>query len=127
LSNFLKRTLTGGLFGILVFGSLFAGSIYFLLFYNILMIVSLLEFYRMTDRKVNPVQKWVAVLASVSIFVLLFGNLSGIFPLNWFPVIAAFPAIMMIVQLYSKQAGSFAGLAWVFFRDGLCFGTIDIA
>ncbi len=115
MNNFLKRALTGGFFGILVFGSLFAGSIYFLLFYNILMAVSLLEFYKMTGRKVNPVQKWFAVLASVLIFVILFGYLSGILSINWLPAIAVFPVVIMIVQLYGKRGESFKGLAWTFF------------
>ncbi len=115
MSNFLQRTFTGGLFGILVYGSLFAGKYSFLVFYVALLIISLLEFYKLTGNMGVHVQKYFAVFTSVSLFVLLFGFSNGYFPLRWISVMVIFPVAMMIIELYRKKGKSFDNLAWTFY------------
>ena len=115
MSNFLQRTFTGGLFGVLVYGSLFAGRFAFLVFYVVLLILSLLEFYKLTGNKGVHVQKYFAVFASVVLFILLFGYSTGYFPLRWISVMVIFPVAMMIIELYRKKEKTFDNLVWTFY------------
>ncbi len=115
MSNFLQRTFTGGLFGVLVYGSLFAGSFAFFVFYVALLILSLLEFYKLTGNKGVHVQKYFAVFASVVMFIILFGYSSGYFPLRWMSLMIVFPVAMMIFELYRKKEKPFDNLVWTFY------------
>lgn len=115
MSKMFQRVVTGAVFGILVFGSLFAGSIAFLIFYITLLILAFLEFYRLTGNDRNEVQKYSAVAVSVILFIMLFGYSSGHIPIKWLAAVILFPPVMMITELYRKKEKPFANLAWTFY------------
>lgn len=115
MSDFLKRTITGGLFGVLIFGSLFAGSITFLMFYLGLMILALVEFCRLTDDKGIHIQKAAAFIVSSLFFLLIFGLSSGLIVMKWMSLIVIIPAVVMISELYRKKGRPFDNLVWTFY------------
>jgi phosphatidate cytidylyltransferase len=122
--NLLKRALTGGLFGILVFGTIFAGKTTFLIFYLILMIMALLEFYRLAGNSGLKVQKFTAISASVVIFILFYGYSAGHLSAHWLPVVLLFPPVFMIKELYSKTEKPFSNLVWTLF--GLIYIAVPL-
>lgn len=115
MSDFLKRTITGGLFGVLIFGSLFAGSITFLLFYLVLMILALIEFCHLMNNKGIHIQQFTSVIVSALFFLLFFGLASGLIIMKWMSVIVLIPAVVMISELYRKKGRPFDNLVWTFY------------
>ncbi len=121
MKNLFQRTVTGGLFGIMVYGTLFAGKLTFFIFYLVLMVFALLEFYSHKDNTGLRVQKFVSLAASVMLFAFAFGYASGALSPKWFSLLLLFPPFMMIRELYRRDENSFAGLAAAF------YGVIYIA
>jgi phosphatidate cytidylyltransferase len=114
LKNLFQRSVTGALFVILVYGTLFAGSITFLVFFLALSILSLLEFYSHKEKEGFRVQKVTAIFASIILFVLLHGYSSGNIPLRWLSLLTLFPPVMMIRELYRQNEKCFDNLAVTF-------------
>lgn len=102
------------MFGILVFGSLFAGSLGFFVFYLFLLVLSLLEFYRLAGKKNNDIQKYPGLIAAVVLFILFFGYSAGYITERWLAAMVIFPVAMMIGELYRKKERPFNNLAWTF-------------
>jgi phosphatidate cytidylyltransferase len=123
--NLLQRAITGALFGVLVFGTIYVGSIAFLIFYLALLVLALLEFYKLAETKDLHVQKYTGVLASVIIFFLLFGYSSGYFHLRYLSVLLIIPPVAMIVELYRKKENPFTNLVWTFF--GIIYITVPFS
>jgi phosphatidate cytidylyltransferase len=115
LKNFFKRTVTGGIFVILVYGTLFAGSSTFFAFYIALLVITLLEFYGHKENEGLRVQKYAALAASVVLFAFLHGYASGRIPLKWLSLLILFPPLMMIRELYKQDARAFDNLAATFY------------
>ncbi len=124
MNNFLQRTVTGGLFGILVFGALFSGSVTFLIFYLVLLSLTLLEFYKRLEDSGISTHKLTAVVASGVIFFLFFGVSSGQLSLKWLGVIALFPPVLMVKELYKNSGNAFGDLAMTFF--GMIYVTLPL-
>lgn len=123
--NLFQRALTGGLFGVLVFGTLFAGSIAFLVFYFLLLILALLEFYKLAGENGLQVHKYSALLASGGLFVILFGYSAGYLHLRWLSLIFLFPPAVMIAELYRKGVSTLNNVAWTLY--GIIYITIPIS
>ncbi|MFP4366755.1 MAG: phosphatidate cytidylyltransferase [Bacteroidales bacterium] len=121
MRNLLQRSATGGLFVVLVYGSLFAGSVTFLIFYLALLLTGLLEFYSHLENEGLHIQKFAGLAASVILFFFLFGYASGIISVKWLPVLIVLPPVMMIMELYRKNEKPFASLA------GTLYGIIYIS
>jgi phosphatidate cytidylyltransferase len=115
LNNLLQRTLTGGIFGIMVYGSLFAGSVTFFLFYMTVLVLALLEFYNHKGNTGLLVQKFAALAAGILLFALTYGYASGLLPFKWLALLLIFPPLMMIRELYRRQDNSFYALAAGFY------------
>ncbi len=115
MKNLFQRSVTGALFVILVYGTLFAGSITFLVFYLALSILSLLEFYKHKENEGFRVQKFTALFASIILFVFLHGYASGSLPLRWLSLLMLFPPVMMIKELYRQDKKCFDNLAVTFY------------
>jgi phosphatidate cytidylyltransferase len=113
--NFLKRALTGGLFGTLVFGTIFIGATAFLIFYLIIMIIALLEFYRLAGNNGLKIQKYTAIIFSIAIFFLFHGYSAGHIPVQQLSLIFLFPLVFMIKELYRKSERPFDNLVWTLF------------
>lgn len=107
MNQLLKRTLTGLGFGIVVFGSLFAGSFAFLVFYAALLAASIFEFYKLCEKAGYGVQKFYGITAAVIVFILMFGYASGLLSSEWLAPIALVPVLMMIIELYRKKGKPF--------------------
>lgn len=115
MKNLFQRTVTGGLFGIMVYGSLFAGRVTFLIFYLALMIFTLLEFYTHKGNTGLKVQKYSALAISVMLFLFTYGYVTGNLSPKWFSLFLLCPPLMMIRQLYRRDGNSFGGLAAAFY------------
>ncbi len=120
MNDFFKRTLTGGIFGLVIYGSLFAGSIAFVLVYSALMVIALLEFLSIDGTGNTKARKITAVLASLILFGLLHGYASGMFGSGWLSLLVLLPPLIMIMELYTgkgrplkKVAAMFLGLVYV--------------
>jgi phosphatidate cytidylyltransferase len=115
LNNLLQRTLTGGIFGIMVYGSLFAGPVTFFLFYMVVLVLALLEFYNHKGNTGLRVQKFAALAWGILLFTFTYGYAAGLLPLKWLSVLLVFPPLMMIRELYRRQENSFYALAAGFY------------
>lgn len=98
-----------------MFGSLFAGSRWFFVFYLILLVLALLELFRLLEEAGIAAQKYTAIVVSVLLFSLIFGYSSGYASAEWLYLMLIVPSLIMIFSLYRKVDGSFRNILWTFF------------
>lgn len=109
---------------IMVFGALLGGSISFLVFYLILLVLALVEFYKHKENDGLRVQKYAAFFTSILLFSLLFGYASGMISLKWLSLLMLSPPFMMIRELYRKEERAFENLAATFY--GIIYIAVPI-
>ena len=109
----------------MVFGALLWSSISFFVFYLVLLVLALLEFYRHKENEGIRIQKYAALCASIILFSLLFGYASGNISPKWLSLLLLFPPFMMIRELYRKDERSFDNLAATFY--GIIYTVVPIS
>ena len=110
---------------IMVYGALLGGSISFLVFYLILLVLALMEFYKHKENEGFRVQKYAAFFTSILLFSLLFGYASGMISLKWLSLLMLSPPFMMIRELYRKEERAFENLAATFY--GIIYIAVPIS
>ncbi len=106
--------MTGGIFGLVIYGSLFAGNITFVLVYTALMIVALLEFLGMDRTGNTRARKITAVLASVVLFGMFHGYASGMLEAVWLSCLVLLPPLILVSELYTGKTRPIKKVATVF-------------
>ncbi|TVR71501.1 MAG: phosphatidate cytidylyltransferase [Marinilabiliales bacterium] len=107
MSEFYKRTLTGVVFGVVIYGSLFAGSLAFVLVYPALMVIALLEFLNLEGTGTTPARKITAALVALTLFFLVHGYASGGIGAGWLTLLFLLPPLVMISELYLGRGKPF--------------------
>jgi len=125
LNNFIKRTLTGCIFGLVIYGSLIAGRIGFVLVYSLLMVIALLEFLSLDETGTTRVRKITAVVASLILFGLLHGYASGMFESGWLSLLVLLPPLVLVSELYTGKGRPFKKVATVFL--GLVYVALPLS
>ncbi len=115
MKNLLQRIVTGGFFGIIIYGSLFAGTVTFFIVYLSIMVLALHEFYSHKSSAGLRVQKYTGLLASALLFAGVYGYASGHISLKWLSLLLLIPPLMMIRELYRKDEKTFDSLAATFY------------
>ncbi len=114
MSEFYKRTLTGVVFGVVIYGSLFAGSVAFVLVYPALMVIALLEFLNLEGTGTTLARKITAALAALALFFLFHGYASGSLGAGWLALLFLLPPLVMISELYLDRGKPFEKVGILF-------------
>ncbi len=114
MSNFLQRTLTGALYvGVIIFSSLFSEYTFAGLFL-LICILSLNEFYNMTNNQLSGWSKGRGIALGIIIFILSFLIFSGKIAFPWFALLIPVFFVIYIIELYQNDKSPVQSIANTF-------------
>ena len=114
LNNFIIRTLSGAVFGVVVLGSIWAGAMFVAAMLLVVIVWSMLEFYNIVIKDRVRTSKFLGILSGVLIFLGGFFYAQGDVVFGRALFLSLIPLIVMIfiTQLYSNQKNDFRAIAY---------------
>ena len=120
MNNFVKRTLSGAIFVLLVVGSILLGQTTFALFFTIICGWSVFEFHKLTNNQPEiKVNYRLSISSAVLLFACSFMNASGIINFPVFTLYGIYFILVVISELYLKKQNSVHN--WAYFVLGQVF------
>jgi phosphatidate cytidylyltransferase len=102
LKDLYKRTLTGAILVILLYTALFSGPVTFFIFFSLLNLIGLWEFYSMIKNPVCIPQKWAGMVAGVLSLSIFYLVTSGILQMEFFYLVVPIAFVLLLIELYRK-------------------------
>lgn len=124
-----ERALTGLGYAIVLIAGMIIHPVIFAIVYAGLMVLSLVEYYRMVELAGGNPQYINGIATGVTFFVALFGYVYGVWPLylTLLPVLLLFSTF--VIELYRKQPKPLSNIAFTllgFFYIGLPMGLLNL-
>src|ERR1035437_210244 len=120
MNNFVKRTLSGFLFVLLIVGSILLSRFTFAPFFALICGWAVYEFHKLTNRQpeltVNP---WIGLIGGVLIFLCSFLYASGIWRYPVYSIYGSYIVLVLIFELYRQKGNPIHN--WAFFILGQIF------
>ncbi|MDR3651503.1 MAG: phosphatidate cytidylyltransferase [Paludibacter sp.] len=113
MNNFVKRTLSGLIFVLLIIGSILLSRFTFLIAFALICGWSVLEFHKLTNLQPEvKVNGWIALLGGVILFLSSYIYASGIWHYPVYSIYGFYIVIVLISELYSKKSNPINSLAY---------------
>ncbi|WP_207429565.1 phosphatidate cytidylyltransferase [Pedobacter sp. SYSU D00535] len=119
------RAITGFFFVLVMLASVIFSQYAFAIFFTILSLLSLYEFYQLVEADDTKPQKITGILIGASIFIPLILHFLNDVPLRFVSVSIPFIVITCIGELYRATSRPFSNLAFTFF--GILYVVIPFA
>jgi len=114
LNNILTRSLTGAIFVLLIITSILIGSITFYLTFSIIVILSMLEFYNLSNFALANPQKWLGIFTGWLFFTVNYFYAFDFIHVRFFIVFIPIVILFFINELYLFHKRPFTSLAYSF-------------
>jgi phosphatidate cytidylyltransferase len=114
LKPFLTRLITSLIYAVVMISGIILHPFLFAIVFLALIILALLEFYRMAKLAGTEPQKITGLLTGIVFFVFVFGYVIGLFPLFFAIAIVPLLFLTFIVELYRKKPLPIANIAFTF-------------
>jgi phosphatidate cytidylyltransferase len=122
MNNFVKRTLSGFLFVVLIVGSILLSQFSFAIVFALVCGCAVREFHKLTNlQKDVEVNLWVALFGGILLFASLFLCSSGICHYHLFSIYGLYVVFVLVSELYRQKSNPLHN--WAYF----IFGQIFIA
>lgn len=126
MSNFLKRTLSGFLFVIIVAGSILLSQYSFAVVFAIIAASAVYEFHKLTNKQSEvEVISWLSIVGSVILFFTSFFFASGTIKYPSYSVYGLFVVIVLVIELYRKKVNPIHN--WAYFILGQVIIAVPFA
>lgn len=112
MSNFLKRTITGALFVVVLIGSILWNQYSFAILFGVLVILALHEFYSLVKTKDIHPQTWIGVCLGILLFVAFFQNARNYLHSGIFILLIPATAGIFILELFRNKPNPFHNVAF---------------
>lgn len=117
MNNFIKRTLSGALFVLIIVGAILLNEIAFAAVFALICGFSLLEFHKITNHQTDVnVNKWIAFMGGILLFVCSNLYASSKFPFTIFLLYGLYIMLVLISELYRKKQNPIHN--WAYFILG---------
>jgi phosphatidate cytidylyltransferase len=129
LNSFLKRTLTGFGYAFVLIAGLVIHPFIFAVVYLSLMVLSLVEYYRMVYLAGGNPQHFNGIATGVIFFITMFGFAYGFWPLEVSLLALVLLFLTFVIELYRKQPNPLSNIAFTlmgFFYIGLPMGLLNL-
>lgn len=114
MNSILTRALTGAIFVLLLVASILIGSITFYIIFSVILIISMLEFYNLSNfASANP-QKWLGIFTGWLFFTANYFYASDFIQARYFLVFIPIIVLFFINELYLYHKRPFTSLAYSF-------------
>ncbi|OFX40319.1 MAG: hypothetical protein A2X08_07630 [Bacteroidetes bacterium GWA2_32_17] len=114
LNNILTRSFTGAIFVLLIVTSILIGSITFYLTFSIIVILSMLEFYNLSNFALANPQKWLGIFTGWLFFTVNYFYAFDFIHVRFFIVFIPIVILFFINELYLFHKRPFTSLAYSF-------------
>lgn len=124
MNNFYKRTITGTIFVVVLIGALLAHKYSFYIFFLLLTIGAINEFFQLSKKAGAIPQKLLGSIAAISIFTSAFVHVTYNYQ-KLYLISGLIIALIFISELYRKKKDPFKNIAWTL--TGLIYTTLPFA
>ena len=124
-----KRTLTGAGYAVVLIAGMVIHPVIFAIVYLTLMVMALIEYYRMVELAGSSPQKMNGIATGVTFFVALFGFAYGIWPLFTALLAVVLLFSTFVIELYRCQQKPLSNIAYTlmgFFYIGIPMGLLNL-
>ncbi|HEX3009181.1 MAG TPA: phosphatidate cytidylyltransferase [Bacteroidales bacterium] len=112
MNNFFKRAITGALFVIVLLGSILLHPLTFALLFSVVLVLGLLEFYRLIKAKDIHPQKYIGIALGVVFFLASFRNAQNYLPSGIFILFIPAVAGIFLLELFRNKPNPFHNIAF---------------
>jgi len=120
MNNLLTRTLSGSLFVLIIVGAILMNEYVFASVFALISGISILEFHKITNTKIDiNVNKWLALIGGILLFLSSFVFASGKAPSTVFLFYGLYLMLVLIYELYAQKQNPINN--WAYFMLGQVF------
>ncbi len=112
MNNFWQRLLTGSLFVLIIFASIFYGPLSFQLLFFLVAMLSLNEFYTIVKNDQRQPNITLGMISGAVIYIVMSGMFVDYFKLNINAVIYPVTTLIFLAELYRKKSEPFTNIAY---------------
>lgn len=112
MSNFLKRTITGTLFVLVLLGSILWNPVSFVALFTVVVALGLVEFYSLIKTKDIHPQKYVGVILGILLFLAAFRSAQNYLPSGIFILLIPATAGIFLLELFRNKPNPFHNIAF---------------
>lgn len=126
MNNFVKRTLSGALFVVLVIGSILLDAYAFAAVFAVVTGWAVSEFHKLTNNQKNvTVNQWVSVVGAVLLFLTSFLHASNIIRYPIFSIYGLYVVGVLVIELFRKKENPIHD--WAYFILGQVFVALPFS
>lgn len=114
MKHFQTRSLTSLVYAVVLVSSMLLHELFFAAVFLVLMVLALVEFYRMSEQTGAHPQKIMGIVTGVLFFIFLFGTARESLPVTTLLIPVIFLFLTFAVELYRKKTGPLANVAFTF-------------
>lgn len=115
MNNFIKRTLSGSIFIVIIIGAILINQFVFAVVFALICGFSLLEFHKITNIQIDVnVNKWIALSGGILLFACSYLYASKMLPIAVFLLYGTYLLIVLISELYRKKKNPIHDWAYFF-------------
>lgn len=111
MSDLLKRSFTGAILVILLYGALFAGGITFFIFFSLVNILGLWEFYELVKKPDLKPQKYLGIVSGFITLVIFYLVASEIAEIRLLFVVLPLFFLVLLIELFRKTKEPIANIS----------------
>lgn len=112
LNNFIKRTLTGSIFVLVLGGSILLSPLTCFILFLIIIILGVLEFYKLIGLREVIANRALGVASSIGILLVTYLYATGYATLTWYWAVVPFISAIFIAELYRKKPLPFQNISF---------------
>lgn len=117
MNNFIKRTLSGFIFVVIIVGSILLNQYTFAAVFSLICGLTIHEFHKITNNQTDVnVNDWLAVFGGVTLFISTFLYSSKILPFTVFFLYGFYLILVLIYELYRQKTNPIHN--WAYFILG---------
>ena len=116
MNNFVKRTLSGFIFIVLIVGSILLSRYSFAAVFAVVCGLAVREFHKMTNTNDVKVNLWLALVGGIILFTSSFLHSSGISSISAFSCYAGYIILVLVFELYRQKPNALHN--WAYFILG---------
>lgn len=126
MNNFVKRTLSGFVFVVLVIGSILWNSYAFLAVFSLIAGLAVHEFHKLTDSQSDvSTGAWAGIGGAVLLFLVSYLHAASVVSFPVYPFYGFYVVLVLITELYKRKANPIHN--WAYFVLGQVFVALPFS
>ncbi|MCX7987485.1 MAG: phosphatidate cytidylyltransferase [Bacteroidales bacterium] len=125
MKDIFKRSLTGTLLVLVMIAAIIGGEIPFILFFTLLTIGTMWEFYGIAEKMELEAQKIWGIIGGIALFYLFYLTSIGLIKSNMFSIFIAWALMSFVIELFRNKTKPYQNIALTWF--GILYIALPIS